>query len=266
MAPRVLELTTVKHAGALLVRRASDQVFPRHYHDEYGMGFIEAGAQRSASGRGQVEAGPGQVITLNPGEIHDGEPAGAASRRWSMIYLAPAAIAEAWRHVDEGSGGDFEFSNPAVEDPLARGLLAGLFRNVAAAMPEPLRYEELLVLLLSRLGCVRPPAAQGTERRVARAKALIDDDPTRALSLADLAAEAGLSRFQTLRAFARVTGLTPHGYLLQRRLLLARSLIIAGEPLPRAAAASGFYDQSHMSRVFRRCYGYTPGRLAKSMR
>src|SRR5690606_41474193 len=98
-----------------------------------------------------------------------------------------------------------------------------------------------------------PPAAS------ARARALIDDDPAAALSLADLAHASGLSRFQVLRAFARATGLTPHAYQLQRRIGLARRLIAGGAALSEAAAASCFADQSHMTRVVVRQYGITPG-------
>ncbi|MFS2168475.1 AraC family transcriptional regulator, partial [Variovorax sp. Varisp62] len=55
---------------------------------------------------------------------------------------------------------------------------------------------------------------------IARAKARIDDDPSAPLTLADLADEAGISRFQLLRSFAHETGLPPHAYRMQRRVVL----------------------------------------------
>ncbi len=60
---------------------------------------------------------------------------------------------------------------------------------------------------------------------IMRARDLIDDDPTTPVTLADLAEVSGLSRFQLLRGFAKATGLTPHAYLLQRRIHQARRLI-----------------------------------------
>ncbi|MDF7189943.1 AraC family transcriptional regulator, partial [Escherichia coli] len=94
------------------------------------------------------------------------------------------------------------------------------------------------------------------------ARTRIDDDPAAAISLLDLARETGLSRFQVLRGFARVTGLTPHAYQVQRRVALARRLIAQGEPLAEVAAACGFADQSHMTRQFVRKYGVSPGMVA----
>ena len=53
------------------------------------------GGQRSASGRGPVEARIGDVITCNPGEVHDGSPLDERGRAWRMLYFAPALMFEA---------------------------------------------------------------------------------------------------------------------------------------------------------------------------
>lgn len=84
-------------------------------------------------------------------------------------------------------------------------------------------------------------------------------------TLAELAALSGVSRFQLLRGFARETGITPHAYLLQRRVRLARQLLIAGRALAVAAQEAGFADQSHMTRAFRRQFGITPARYLAAL-
>ena len=78
-----------------------------------------------------------------------------------------------------------------------------------------------------------------------------------------MARESGLSRFQLVRAFSRATGLTPHAYLVQARVHLARRLIGGKMPLAEVAAASGFADQSHMTRAFTARYGLAPGVYAR---
>ncbi|PTC00738.1 AraC family transcriptional regulator, partial [Thalassospira xiamenensis] len=100
---------------------------------------------------------------------------------------------------------------------------------------------------------------------IARAKAMIDDAPDENLSLADLANAAGLSRFQTVRHFTRATGLTPHAYIIQRRLDLSRRLIATGTALADVAATAGFADQSHLNRHFIRAYGLSPGRFKRAV-
>lgn len=63
--------------------------YDRHWHTTFGFGLMERGAHRSLSGRGVVDARAGEVITTNPGEVHDGRPLGGRSRRWRMVYLDP---------------------------------------------------------------------------------------------------------------------------------------------------------------------------------
>lgn len=237
----------------------TDHSFPRHSHDSFGIGVMAAGAQRSWSGMGWVEAEAGDVITVNPGEMHDGVPIGGA-RGWRMLYLDPALVACELK--DEGEGRP-EIAYPALRDPVFSGLFARLFAGVTGPMPEPLALQEdllrTLAYLVRRHGTRPRPACQATPA-VAMARQRLDDAPQAPATLAELAALSGVSRFQLLRGFARETGVTPHAYLLQRRVRLARQLLIAGRTLADAALAAGFADQSHMTRAFHRQFGVTPGR------
>lgn len=262
MTNREFQVHSFPHPGVVMVEAQSRRSFGRHAHDQYGVGVITHGAQRSASGRGQVETGAGTVITSNPGEIHDGEPIGDSARRWVMLYLEPETVRAAW---GDETGGDYEFEAPAFRDPAAKAHLAGLFA-AGSERPRDLVLEEQLLLLLARLRVRRGRRAKPSHAPdVLRAKELIDDDPAAPLQLADLAKACGLSRFQTVRAFAKATGLTPHAYLLQRRLQAARRLIATGRPLVQAALESGFHDQSHMTRLFVRVHGYSPGVFARAL-
>jgi AraC-like DNA-binding protein len=255
-------------AGVLPVLAESAHAFSRHTHEQFGVGVIESGAQKSRSGRGQVEAGPGDVITVNPGEVHDGTPIGDVGRRWRMLYLDAPRVAESASLLGAAGGGAYEFEQPVV----CRSQTAAAFGRLFAAMTSddpiaPLASEGLLLELLYALRGRRAgtPAVRGVPDTLARARSLIDDDPSATVTLADLATVTGLDRFQVLRAFTRATGLTPHAYLVQRRIDRVRRLIAAGRPLAEAAVASGFADQSHMTRVFVRKYGISPGAYARAV-
>ena len=242
------------------VTAASRHSFTRHTHDEFGVGLIRQGAQKSLSGRGMVEAGAGDMITVNPNEVHDGMPIDDHGRSWSMLYFSQGLVAdiaadmlEQARHV--------ELTAPVLTNAgEARGF-SDLFDAMTSIADDGFRAEMLLTDLMARLLCERRllPSAHPP---IARAIAMIDDDPGMEHSLASLARECGLSRFQVLRSFEKTTGLTAHAYLLQRRTDMARRLIAKGTPLAEAATASGFADQSHMTRIFVAKYGISPGRYA----
>lgn len=80
-------------AGVEAVAADTARHFGRHAHEQYGIGLIERGAQKSASGRGLYEAGAGDLIMVNPGELHDGMPLGDGGRAWRMLYLEPSVVA-----------------------------------------------------------------------------------------------------------------------------------------------------------------------------
>jgi AraC-like DNA-binding protein len=244
--------------GVEAVVASTRHVFPRHTHDQFGRGVIHQGAHRSLSGRGVVEAGTGDVITVNPGEVHDGAPIGDHGRSWRILYFDPEIIAAAVDDMSEGGTRAFEFRHPVMSgEPLVARFSALFGAMTKEGVAAPLLREELLLILIAAL---RPKAGlgQATPVAIATARDMIDADPAKSVTLADLALATGLSKFQLIRAFCKVTGLTPHAYLMQRRIALARRLIAQRTPLADAAFAAGFADQSHMTRIFVRKYGVSP--------
>lgn len=94
----------------------------------------------------------------------------------------------------------------------------------------------------------------------ARAKEMLMNASHAGASISDIARECELSRAYFIRAFAKTTGRTPHQWLLEQRTAQARNLIEAtGLPLSDIAAICGFADQSHLSRVFQKTVGMSPG-------
>lgn len=94
----------------------------------------------------------------------------------------------------------------------------------------------------------------------ARAKALLLERPREGISIADIARECNLSRGYFIRAFSKSTGRTPHQWLLEQRIAQARDLVERTEmTLSEIAAHCGFADQSHLSRVFLKLVGVSPG-------
>jgi hypothetical protein len=187
--------------GVYCTHIESTRHYGRHWHATYGMGFVEHGAHRSASGRGAVDAYAGDVITTNPGEVHDGRPLGGPSRRWRIVYLDPGVIASMAQHE-----GDVEITRPVIKDAGLRRALQRLFGRLEHRSAEVLACEEALVeactLLLHRHSTSAPFREARTE--VSRVRERLADDSMDPPTLAELAATAGLSRYQVLRRFEKV--------------------------------------------------------------
>lgn len=271
--PIVLKSGTVKTTSAHRARQhrtsradieavsvLSSRQFPRHAHDGYGLGLLDTGAHRTWSPLGLVEAFAGDVITINPEEMHDGAPVRGATRQWRMIYFDPALIAE---ELKQETPQQLEIVHPILRDRELRMRLECLFAALTAEGAQPLAIEEAMVQVLSlvvRRHGARIVPAQTTSPPIARARRWIDETPGASVSLTDLASAAGVSRFQLVRGFAKELGVTPYAYLMQRRVRAARGLIADGRSLSAAALEAGFADQSHMTRAFVRQLGVTPAR------
>lgn len=86
------------------------------------------------------------------------------------------------------------------------------------------------------------------------------------ITLGEMAAVAGLTRMHFAAQFRRATGMSPHGYLLQRRVERAKALLgDTGRPLVDIALSVGFGTQPHFTTVFKRFAGQTPHRWRQSL-
>lgn len=253
----------------LLRADASTHRYARHSHEGYALGVVEAGAHGfMARGRGWM-AVPGRVVIVNPDDAHDGGPAARDfDYTYRMLYfdasvLTAALAEEAGRRVPMPF-----FPAGVVEDPLLADRIARLHRALehpAARLEREGLLVTTLVALARRHGGSRPRNDAGgmSAREVDRARDHLAAHFSEDLSLAELAALAGLDRFQLLRAFRRRIGLPPHLYQTQLRLRHARRLLLRGERPAMVAAAVGFADQSHLIRKFKAAYGVTPGQYLR---
>lgn len=123
----------------------------------------------------------------------------------------------------------------------------------------------LAVHLLREYDDERPPprpvglAGEALRRVTDHVETRLDGD----LSVASLAAVAGLSPHHFLRRFRASTGTTPRQYVIRRRVERARRLMAEGCDIAQAAARAGFSGQSHLHHHVRRLLGVTPGDLAR---
>jgi AraC-like DNA-binding protein len=264
------------HPLDLLHARVSDPYAP-HVHEEFALGACTAGTELIHFRGDSYYAGPGSVVILEPGEPHTGGPAGPPGFVYRVMYPAAGLLADGLAIAPR-------FRQPVVIDPgLARELRrvhAALARSVqhltASGAPgpgrgapgpaaDPLELESRLVGLLGVLVDRHASAgpAGGTERkayRVARdVMSQLAEQLTSPPGLTEMAAAAGMSRYQLLRSFRAEVGMPPYAWLAQHRVTRARALLDLGHRPAEAAALAGFADQAHLTRWFRRVVGVTPG-------
>ncbi len=248
----------------LLRARYVTHRYRRHAHETFTVGVIEAGVEEFDYGGELLRAGPGAVALLNPEVVHTGQ-AGVPDG-WSYRVLYPAVGVLAGLAAELGGRGTPSFPRTVIDDPRCARLLRSA--HVAAEHGDRLASSSLLRTALAGILAAhaagagdrtgprsgRPGSAAVREVREVLADRIADPP-----SLDELAVAAGLSPFALLRAFRVETGLPPHAYLNQLRVRLARRLLDAGLPPADVAAETGFADQPHLTRHFKRVVGVPPG-------
>ncbi|HET8624741.1 MAG TPA: helix-turn-helix transcriptional regulator [Gemmatimonadales bacterium] len=146
-----------------------------------------------------------------------------------------------------------------------RGRLAWLARHLydefaREASASPLVLEGLLLALLGELTRRSPAGERGHPAWVARARELVEARLRLPIRLPSIAAELGVHPTHLSRTYRRAFGESLSGYLLRRRVEIASAALADPEiPLAQVAQETGFADQSHLCRSFRRVTGLTPG-------
>jgi len=233
-----------------------DHAYPAHTHDTWTLLLVDDGLIGYELGSHVHVAAPGAGVTLLPPHVaHDGRPATSRGFRKRVVYLEGDVLAESLI----GAAVD----GPLITDEALRHETSRL--NRALLLGDDLEGESRLALVIERLTwhltgrpaltVASPPAA------VARcAREILDDDPARVIGIAVVAATVGVTTAHLVRSFTRSYGIAPHRYLLGRRLDVARRRLLADEAPADVALATGFYDQAHLNRHFRRLLATTPGR------
>lgn len=242
--------------------RFRGHVYHRHSHDTYSLGLTESGAQAfTCRGAGHVSTA-GLVMAFNPDDPHDGHAATGTGFTYRMIHLAPALLTGLLADLTGTANGMPLFAAPVLTDPALAAALRRLHRSLtgpASPLEQSERLATVAALAARHVSGPRQDLPRTGQAAAERIRAFLHDDDTAEATLADVASAAGCSRFVAYRAFRSRYGVPPSEYQRLLRLRTARRALADGAALADAAAVSGFADQAHLTRWFRRCYGITPG-------
>jgi AraC-like DNA-binding protein len=241
-------------------------VYHRHSHETYSLGVTESGAQAfTCRGAGHVSTA-GLVMAFNPDDPHDGHAATGNGFTYRMIHVAPDLLTDMLADLAGAPAAMPLFAAPVITDPALARVVRRLHRSLTGPASPLERSERLAAVTAFAARYADRPGAgpagltlRDQTRAAGQVRAFLADGHAAQATLTDLAEIAGRSRFATYRAFRSRFGLAPSDYQRQLRLRAARQALAGGAAVADVAAATGFADQAHLTRWFRRCYGITPG-------
>jgi AraC-like DNA-binding protein len=235
-------------------------------HSHISIAIVAAGTFQYRTESGRELMTPGSFLLGKSGDCFECSHEHGKGDRCVAFHYAPDYF--------EGIAADAGAFTPAFRIPRLPPMreLAPIVARACAGLTEAQNgaWEELEILLAARVIQLAEGTAPNTTgstpgamARITETVRRIERQPSRPLSLNDMAREARLSPYHFLRTFTRVTGLTPHQYVLRARLREAALRLADHDRIPLekildVALECGFDDVSNFNHAFRAEFGVSP--------
>jgi AraC-like DNA-binding protein len=239
---------------------------PRHWHEEYQFCLIQSGPSELEYRGTSFPTPPASLFMVHPGEVHSNRAHHSSGCSYRTLFVDGELMRSAASEVFGKESSSLPFLPTAVTSDT---VVVGKYLNLHFAMEQSssrLEREgllmDLLATVISRFAENRPASQSlGRERRAVKlARTYLIEHYAENITLTDLARIARLSPFHFSRVFAEAFGMPPHAFQTQLRVSHAKALLRLGRTISDVACETGFADQSHLNRHFKRLVEPSPGR------
>lgn len=262
-APRFWRDAALPFIEARAIADGRKVCYSRHSHDHFSIGAITAGCSTYVHEQSNFKVQSGTVVLMNPGDVHACNPIDDQPWSYVMLYVDTLWLRDLQRRIGFDEELDFQgFATTHSRDAELFAALQGLYGQLVderlAPPSKQAAAEAFFIDLQQRLNPAGRPD-RGSHPGLMRAAQFIHDHCAEALKLEDICSAAQLSPSYLSRAFKRHYGMTPHAFLVNRRIQFARRQLREGKLIADVALDSGFADQAHFQRAFKQHLAATPG-------
>ncbi len=237
--------------------------YPRHSHSTWSIGIVDDGTAGIWYKGSNECGGPGEIIAINPGDVHTGYPLQKSGISYAMLYIGDELV----KDILPGITTPAIFPGVVIRDPALACSLRRLCRSLEFGSPSLAAESQLvsdLACLFVRHARAKAHAWKGREpSHVSWIQAYVRANLHRNVRLSELADLTGLSKTYVIPSFRRLVGMPPYEWLLQLRIEEARKHLQMGRPISELPTELGFSDQSHFHRRFKNITGMTPATYAE---
>ncbi|MBH8580466.1 AraC family transcriptional regulator [Bisbaumannia pacifica] len=267
--PRFWRDARLPHLELRLVEDGRKVCYAPHSHRHWSLGAVTAGESTFHYREARHHIQAGSLVLMNPEWVHACNPIDDRPWAYRMLYVdtdwlttlrhgAGLLAAPCWEDIPtavitapEWYAGYLRMTD-ALLDPT---------RDLLDQQSEVADYLTALMHHLAGATAQSRPLPPATLRELA---AYLDAHAAEEVSLDTLCARSGYSPGHLIRAFKQHFGLTPHAYLINRRVQLGQRELKRGTPIAEAALSAGFSDQPHFQRTFKRLVAATPDQYRRS--
>ena len=261
-----------KHLNDVTMLRAeiNDFSYDKHAHEELSIGLTRQGLQHFNSSGSFHRSEPGNIVLFNPEQVHDGHGEKGNTLLYDMLYIHPQQLQPMLQAAGVTNVEDFRVDDNVIGDGLLGDSVLRLSQLITQQTDDALMLDYWLYQLCARLAAYQKQFVPNqrvlqVDRLLLKARDYIQDNIRTDMTLDDISAAIGLSKYHFLRMFRSQFGITPHQYIVSCKINAARYQLEKGACLNDVVFDFGFSDLSHFNRRFKPIYGMTPKQYQKSV-
>ena len=250
-------------------RKSYSLHLPSHLHEELEMTIMQDTAWEFYYRGTKYIVPPGGFTLTQPGEVHKAFSDAQINCTFHGLRIDASFVQDLAAEIIGYSQGLPFFSTPIVTDRDLNQLIFSFHELVENSKESILKQESFLIKLLEeiilRYTEHRPKlkTIEDEYRPIQQVRDYLNDNFAKNISLKQLAYISNLSPFYLNRAFRKQFGLPPHAYQIQIRIARAKILLNSGLSISQVAIETGFANQSHFGKHFKRVVGVTPWKYIK---
>ncbi|WLG87318.1 AraC family transcriptional regulator [Pseudomonas cucumis] len=262
-APRFWRDDALPFIEARSIADGREVCYSRHSHAHFSIGAITAGHSTYIHEQSEFQVSAGTVVLMNPGDVHACNPIDDQPWSYLMLYVETPWLTDLQHQL--GFSQDSAFRRFSTTHNRDLELFTGLksLYEILVDQQQDVLYKhsasvEFFTEVQQRLNPIDQPLRE-PNFKLERAADYIRDNCTHPLKLEDICEAAQLSPSYLIRAFKQHYGMTPHAFLVNRRIQFAQDRLRSGKLIADVALEAGFADQAHFQRAFKQHLAATPG-------
>lgn len=232
-----------------------------HLHQELSIGYIDKGESILNISGVDYNIKAGEAVIIYPYVSHKCQPIDSNNWEFTMIYIESKFYEGVILNLDNTNSigikkfGDYEFNQIKKLSAVLKSNISGFDKEI-----------ELVNTLIQLFTTCDINIQLQTSKKIEPIKTFIEEHFLEVMTLKDLEDKFGVNKFALIRSFKNEFNTTPNAYQLQLKANYAKQLLISSDNITDIALQSGFYDQAHFTKEFKKAYGITPLQYQRALK
>jgi AraC-like DNA-binding protein len=254
MINRILKTASPYNLIEVKCNEAHPNAYKPHLHSELAVGIIQSGETVVAINGANYHLKVGDAIVIMPYVIHNCQPVDIDNWAYTMVFLRGEYQAQIMAQLEAS----MQIGIVKLDEAIFQQI-ESLAESLKTESDSFIREVVLVDCINEIVDCLQRRVIRAEDAQMMAIRDYLEIHFLESMSLDDMAAQFNINKFSLIKRFKQLFDITPAAYQLQLKVNYAKQLMRESQDLADVACRSGFFDQAHLTREFKKSSGLTPG-------